>query len=145
MPKADFLYAYRPKMNNASFFDRLVGWNHHSGALYPHTYTYIHTQTYIYIFWDIHIPFEFTILFLDIYPNAIIKYVKRGMHVDVLHDTSTLVYNFLNSVIQSQKVSWRSKFFVLPSMKSSQITGKNNEELHLLAWKSDHSILLNKK
>ena len=67
------------------------------------------------------------------------------MHVDVLHDTSTLVYNFLNSVIQSQKISWRGKFFVLSSMKSSQITGKNNEELHLLAWKSDHSILLNKK
>ena len=54
------------------------------------------------------------------------------MHVDVLHDTSTLVYNFLNSVIQSQKISWRGKFFVLSSMKSSQITGKNNEELHLL-------------
>ena len=77
MPKADFLYAYRPKMNNVSFFDRLVGWKHHSGVLYTHTYTYIHTQKYIYIFWDIRIPFEFTILFLDIYPNAIIKYVKE--------------------------------------------------------------------
>ena len=92
MPKADFLYAYRPKMNNASFFDWLVGWNHHSWALYTHTHT--HTQTYMYMFWDIHIPFEFTILFLGIYPNTIIKYVKRGMHVDASHDTSILVYNF---------------------------------------------------
>ena len=48
-----------------------------------------------------YISFEFAILFLDIYPNAITKHVKRGMHVDILHGILILVHNFLKSMVQS--------------------------------------------